>query len=190
LSIRGTGLIDCVITSPPYLTAVNYYRRHQLEMFWLGLTHTTAERLELMPRYLGRDRVARHHVEDRYFSHALIGLVSCLATAMTISFGRSDVRCKGSPPPRWGRVGWGWSCRGITAETKGIRSPVAPLCTKKKILYLRSRARQRAEVYGARMPAATTFERASPPPNPPPSMGRALLCRDMQAFLRDTTLGA
>src|SRR5690348_8716107 len=107
---------------------------------------------------------------------------------MTISFGRSDVRCKGSPPPRWGRVGWGWSCHSITAETKGIRSPEAPLCTKKKILYLRSRARQRAEVYGARMPAATTFERASPPPNPPPSRERALLCRDMQGFLRDTTL--
>src|ERR1700758_5185138 len=87
-----------------------------------------------------------------------------------------------------GGVGWGWSCRSITAETKGIRSPEAPLCTKKKILYLRSRARQRAEVYGARMPAATTFERASPPPNPPPSRGRALLCRDMQGFLRDTTL--
>ena len=69
LSIRGTGLIDCVITSPPYLTAVNYYRRHQLEMFWLGLTDTTAERLELMPRYLGRDRVAQHHVEDRYGVH-------------------------------------------------------------------------------------------------------------------------
>src|ERR1700756_3348242 len=107
---------------------------------------------------------------------------------MTISFERSDARCNGSPPPRWGGVGGGGACRSITPETKGIRSPEAPLCTKKKILYLRSRARQRAEVYGARVPTATTFERASPPPNPPPSRGRALLCRDMQGFLRDTTL--
>src|ERR1700757_1802857 len=90
---------------------------------------------------------------------------------MTISFGRSDARDKGTPPPGGGGVGWGWSRRSITAETKGIRSPEAPLCTKKKILYLRSRARQRTEVYGPPMPAAPTFERASPPPNPPPSRG-------------------
>ena len=64
LSIRGTGSIDCVITSPPYLTAVDYYRRHTLEMFWLGLTATTTERLDLMPRYLGRDRVGQRHMED------------------------------------------------------------------------------------------------------------------------------
>ena len=69
LSVRGTGLVDCVITSPPYLTAVNYYRRHLLEMFWLGLTDTVAERLELMRRYLGRDSVAQHHIESGYGAH-------------------------------------------------------------------------------------------------------------------------
>ena len=53
-----TGRIDCVVTSPPYLTAVDYYRRHTLEMYWLGLTGTSEERLELLPRYIGRDRVA------------------------------------------------------------------------------------------------------------------------------------
>ena len=69
LSVRGTGLVDCVIASPPYLSAVNYYRRHQLEMFWLGLTGTSAERLQLMPRYLGRDRVARRDLETGYETH-------------------------------------------------------------------------------------------------------------------------
>ena len=53
-----TGRIDAVITSPPYLTAVDYYRRHTLEMYWLGLTATSDERLELLPRYIGRDRVS------------------------------------------------------------------------------------------------------------------------------------
>lgn len=53
-----TGRIDGVITSPPYLTAVDYYRRHTLEMYWLGLTATSEDRLELLPRYIGRDRVA------------------------------------------------------------------------------------------------------------------------------------
>lgn len=64
LSVRGTGFVDCVITSPPYLTAVNYYRRHQLEMFWLGLTRTISDRLQLMTRYLGRDTVSERHMSD------------------------------------------------------------------------------------------------------------------------------
>lgn len=51
--------IDAVITSPPYHNAVDYYRRHKLEMFWLGLTASHADRLELLPRYIGRSRVNR-----------------------------------------------------------------------------------------------------------------------------------
>ena len=43
---------------------------------------------------------------------------------------------KESPPPRWGRVGWGWSRRGITIETWGIRSLEASLSTDKKMLRL------------------------------------------------------
>ena len=53
--------VDAVITSPPYHNAVDYYRRHQLEMFWLGFTRTQADRLELLPRYIGRRRVS---IED------------------------------------------------------------------------------------------------------------------------------
>lgn len=52
---------DAVITSPPYHGAVDYYRRHQLEMFWLGLTETQNDRLELMHHYIGRPSVARSH---------------------------------------------------------------------------------------------------------------------------------
>lgn len=50
--------VDAVITSPPYHNAVDYYRRHQLEMFWLGLTHSQADRLALLPSYIGRPRIA------------------------------------------------------------------------------------------------------------------------------------
>lgn len=52
---------DCVITSPPYHNAVDYYRRHALEMYWLGLTRTHDERLRLLPRYIGRARVPQRH---------------------------------------------------------------------------------------------------------------------------------
>lgn len=62
LSAVGTGPIDTVITSPPYLNAVDYYRRHQLEMFWLGLVSSAAERLGLRPKYIGRAGVRQQHL--------------------------------------------------------------------------------------------------------------------------------
>lgn len=61
----GTSTVDCVITSPPYLAAVDYYRRHTLEMYWLGLTTGAEQRLDIMPRYIGRDRVGRRHLEPQ-----------------------------------------------------------------------------------------------------------------------------
>lgn len=59
LSSRMRKKVDAVITSPPYYSAVDYYRRHQLEMFWLGLTKTQSERLALLPRYIGRSSVRK-----------------------------------------------------------------------------------------------------------------------------------
>jgi hypothetical protein len=53
--LRLTGRpIGAVVTSPPYHGAVDYYRRHQLEMYWLDLTVTHEERLELLDDYIGR----------------------------------------------------------------------------------------------------------------------------------------
>ncbi len=37
LPIRG-GSIDCVITSPPYISAIDYLRGHRLSLVWLGYT--------------------------------------------------------------------------------------------------------------------------------------------------------
>lgn len=53
--------VDVIITSPPYNSAVDYYRRHQLEMFWLGLVDTHEQRLSLLPKYVGKHRVAMSH---------------------------------------------------------------------------------------------------------------------------------
>lgn len=53
--------VDAVITSPPYHNAVDYYRRHQLEMFWMRLTITHEARLELLPQYIGRPRIPARH---------------------------------------------------------------------------------------------------------------------------------
>lgn len=57
LTRRLKRKVDAVITSPPYHGAVDYYRRHQLEMFWLDFTSTQDDRLALLDRYIGRLRV-------------------------------------------------------------------------------------------------------------------------------------
>lgn len=61
LPIGASSPIDAAISSPPYHGAVDYYRRHQLEMFWLGLTASQADRLALLDRYLGRPHVPQRH---------------------------------------------------------------------------------------------------------------------------------
>jgi hypothetical protein len=53
--------VDAVITSPPYHGAVDYYRRHQLEMYWMGLVDDHAARQELLQKYIGRPKVPQSH---------------------------------------------------------------------------------------------------------------------------------
>lgn len=64
LTTEHLPTFDSLITSPPYLSAVDYYRRHTLEMFWLGATNTREERLNLLPSYIGRARVPGKHVQN------------------------------------------------------------------------------------------------------------------------------
>jgi hypothetical protein len=63
LTSHMTTPVDAVITSPPYHGAVDYYRRHQLEHFWLGLTETQGDRLGLLSQYVGRPKVPQR---DRF----------------------------------------------------------------------------------------------------------------------------
>lgn len=53
--------VDAVITSPPYHNAVDYYRRHNLEMYWLNLVADYSDRLNLLPKYIGRSHVPQNH---------------------------------------------------------------------------------------------------------------------------------
>lgn len=62
--LEGRGEYDSLVTSPPYHGAVDYYRRHTLEMYWLGLTQTQEERLEILPRYIGRVRVGHRDLDS------------------------------------------------------------------------------------------------------------------------------
>ena len=51
--------VDVIITSPPYHQAVDYYRRHTLEMYWLGFVRDREERIRLRSRYIGRHGVRK-----------------------------------------------------------------------------------------------------------------------------------
>jgi len=61
LSQTVSTSVDAVITSPPYHNAVDYYRRHQLEMFWLGAVDDQKQRLILLPSYIGRPKIPASH---------------------------------------------------------------------------------------------------------------------------------
>ena len=67
LKSRLRTRVDAIITSPPYHNAVDYYRRHKLEMFWLGFTETQEDRLDLLPRYIGRSNIRQRepHLQRR-----------------------------------------------------------------------------------------------------------------------------
>ena len=53
------GIVDVVITSPPSAQGHRTARRHQLEMSWLGEIDSHQDRLDLLPQYIGRTRVAK-----------------------------------------------------------------------------------------------------------------------------------
>lgn len=61
LTSRVRDKVDVVITSPPYHNAVDYYRRHTLEMYWLDLVASHEDRLLLLPRYIGRPKIPQSH---------------------------------------------------------------------------------------------------------------------------------
>jgi methylase of polypeptide subunit release factors len=61
---RTRQTFDCLITSPPYLTAVDYYRRHTLEMFWHDPKMDQANRLKLKRLYLGQYQVSSSMTEQ------------------------------------------------------------------------------------------------------------------------------
>ncbi len=51
--------VSLVITSPPYCRAVEYSRRHQLELYWLGFVDNPDEHVELTHSYIGRKLVRK-----------------------------------------------------------------------------------------------------------------------------------
>lgn len=55
--------LDLIITSPPYCSAIEYWRRHRLEYFWLGFMDNKEIR-ELSRRFIGSTTILRKDLED------------------------------------------------------------------------------------------------------------------------------
>ncbi|MBI4788141.1 MAG: site-specific DNA-methyltransferase [Chloroflexi bacterium] len=50
-----TGVIDLIVTSPPYANAIDYMRAHKFSLVWLG--ESVSDLTELRARYIGSERV-------------------------------------------------------------------------------------------------------------------------------------
>lgn len=107
--------VQAVITSPPYHSAVDYYRRHQLEMFWLGLTRNHDDRLRLLDHYIGRAAVRARHP---YVTHEVL---------TTPKVRRLEARMRLIQPKRADALKhYCVSMRRVLAELAGLLLPGAP----------------------------------------------------------------
>jgi DNA methylase len=79
--------LSLIVTSPPYCNAVEYGRRHKLEMFWLDLVETQSEHQTIARSYIGNNHTGsrqskaprrfgvRGSVRSRYTTSTIAGAV-------------------------------------------------------------------------------------------------------------------
>lgn len=64
-SLRPDDGFPLVVTSTPYCQAVEYSRRHKLEMYWMGFIDSAAQQIELAHTYVGRKVVRASDWNDQ-----------------------------------------------------------------------------------------------------------------------------
>lgn len=55
--LSGESEFDAIVTSPPYVNAIDYVWASKFELHWLGLVANDRERLELYSREIGTERI-------------------------------------------------------------------------------------------------------------------------------------
>lgn len=63
LKQEGIDEVDFVITSPPYISAQDYFRSYKLEIWWLGLA-TYKEVMSLYKKAIGTERISRRNYKS------------------------------------------------------------------------------------------------------------------------------
>jgi len=60
INLTGNWNCDAVITSPPYINAIDYVWASKFELHWLGLVSNDRERLDLYTQEIGTERISRN----------------------------------------------------------------------------------------------------------------------------------
>jgi hypothetical protein len=55
---------DAVLTSPPYVNAIDYVWASKFELHWLGMVHSDEERLKLYAQEIGTERIAKEEFKE------------------------------------------------------------------------------------------------------------------------------
>lgn len=63
-SLEGDWVCDAVITSPPYINAIDYVWASKFELHWLGMVKDDKDRLDLYSREIGTERISRQECKE------------------------------------------------------------------------------------------------------------------------------
>ncbi|MFB2968014.1 hypothetical protein ACE1CD_03495 [Aerosakkonema sp. BLCC-F183] len=58
-TLSGEWLCDAIVTSPPYINAIDYVWAAKFELHWLGMVESDRERLDLYSKEIGTKRIPR-----------------------------------------------------------------------------------------------------------------------------------
>jgi hypothetical protein len=62
--LEGNWKCDAVITSPPYINAIDYVWASKFELHWLGLINSDQDRLDLYSQEIGTERISRQEYQE------------------------------------------------------------------------------------------------------------------------------
>ncbi|WP_049858502.1 hypothetical protein [Gloeothece citriformis] len=63
-NIQGNKLYDAVITSPPYINAIDYVWASKFELHWLGMVANDRDRLNLYSQEIGTERLDKKECQE------------------------------------------------------------------------------------------------------------------------------
>jgi len=63
-TIEGVWYCDAVITSPPYINAIDYVWASKFELHWLGLVENDNKRLQLYSKEIGTERISSSEYKE------------------------------------------------------------------------------------------------------------------------------
>jgi hypothetical protein len=93
-----TGIYDAVLTSPPYINAIDYVWASKFELHWLGMVKSNRDRLDLYSTEIGTERISRN--EQRHCGRTGIGELDELirdvfnGTSYRASAGQNELRAR------------------------------------------------------------------------------------------------